>query len=211
MAAVALAVIGKNNEPLYIKTFLDEDDPSEEELFGLPTTKTQKSLRQQFILHSALDRFEKISGPYPGCAWREHHPGITGNDAMFVGLLCPVEDLRVYGRYCKCANVECYVQRKSCLYRIPSVVASCSHVNVGILLGYMTTTQVKFLLTVQDEATMSDQKTMDETLKQLFIKLHRQYVEYSLNPFSSMTGPIVSSRFDQQISERIAAYNRALS
>jgi Sedlin, N-terminal conserved region len=115
MAAVALAVIGKNNEPLYIKTFLRDDiddDPPEEELFGLPTTttttttsttttttttKTQRSLRQQFILHAALDRFEKISGPYPGCAWREQHPGIAGNDAMFVGLLCPVEDLRVYG------------------------------------------------------------------------------------------------------------------
>jgi Sedlin, N-terminal conserved region len=114
MAAVALAVIGKNNEPLYIKTFLRDDiddDPPEEELFGLPittttttttsttttTTKAQRSLRQQFILHAALDRFEKISGPYPGCAWREHHPGIAGNDAMFVGLLCPVEDLRVYG------------------------------------------------------------------------------------------------------------------
>lgn len=99
MSAVALAVIGKNNIPLYIKTFRDEaDEPSDEELFCLPT-KSRSSLRQQFLLHSALDRFEKLSGPYPGCAWREHYPENTsGNDAMFVGLLCPVEDLRVYGR-----------------------------------------------------------------------------------------------------------------
>jgi hypothetical protein len=116
MAAVALAVVGKNNEPLYIKTFLREessiDEPAEEELFSVssPSTTTgsggstttpspthQRSLRHQFILHAALDRFEKLSGPYPGCAWREQHPGVAGNDAMFVGLLCPVEDLRVYG------------------------------------------------------------------------------------------------------------------
>jgi hypothetical protein len=82
--------------------------------------------------------------------------------------------------------------------------------------GYMTTTQVKFLLTVRDEgSTMAlqggDQRSADESLKHLFIKLHRQYVEYSLNPFASMTGPICSTRFDQKVTEWIAAYNRAVS
>jgi len=110
MAAIALAVIGKNSEPLYIKEFYDDrsstDLLSEEELFGLPppaerktSTKSKSidcSLRQQFILHAALDRFEQLSGPPPGYAWRK--PGVTGTDAMFVGLLCPVEDLRVYGK-----------------------------------------------------------------------------------------------------------------
>jgi Sedlin, N-terminal conserved region len=81
----------------------------------------------------------------------------------------------------------------------------------------MTTTQVKFLLTVQDESTTlqgdrgGDQRTMDETLKHLFTKLHRQYVEYSLNPFAPLTGPICSTRFDRKITEWIAAYNRAVS
>jgi Sedlin, N-terminal conserved region len=82
----------------------------------------------------------------------------------------------------------------------------------------MTTTQVKFLLTVQDESTTlqgdrggGDQRTMDETLKHLFTKLHRQYVEYSLNPFAPLTGPICSTRFDRKITEWIVAYNRAVS
>lgn len=75
----------------------------------------------------------------------------------------------------------------------------------------MTTTQIKFLLTVQDDAALGDQRTIDETLKHLFIKIHRQYVEYSLNPFSSMTGPISSARFEQKISEWVEAYNRAVS
>lgn len=118
MSAVALAVIGKNNVPLYIKTFRNEtDEPSDEELFGLPK-KSQQSLRQQFILHSALDRFEKLSGPYPGCAWREHYPETTvGNDAMFAGLLCPVEDLRVYGMYLFmiCVNKHKCIRMDWCL------------------------------------------------------------------------------------------------
>jgi hypothetical protein len=106
MAAISLAIIGKNNEPLFIKEFFDESNRCstnflyEEELFGLPPPKDRPppacSLRQQFILHSALDRFEQLAGPSPGYAWRTTNA--SGTDAMFVGLLCPVDDLRVYGK-----------------------------------------------------------------------------------------------------------------
>jgi hypothetical protein len=122
MTAISLAIVGKSSEPLYIKQFFDEgssneaDLLSEEELFGLaaPTENNNEesslsnaslsnkhpdcSLRQQFILHAALDRFEQLDGPPPGYAWRV--PGVSGADAMFVGLLCPVEDMRVYGECC---------------------------------------------------------------------------------------------------------------
>ena len=97
-------------------------DIPEAELFGLTTTTTTTtttppsnssrasvtsgtdgfsskakgcSLRHQFILHAALDRFEELAGPPPGLGWRE--PGSSGTDAMWVGLLCPVEEMRVYG------------------------------------------------------------------------------------------------------------------
>ena len=53
------------------------------------------SLKQQFILHSALDRFVHLAGPPPGYNWRSQ--GVMGVDANFVGLLCPIEDFRVYG------------------------------------------------------------------------------------------------------------------
>jgi hypothetical protein len=107
MSAVSLAIIGKSNEPLYLKEFFrdasssgkSEEVISEEELFGLPPPSTPRhvdcSMRQQFLLHDALDRFEQLAGPHPGYAWRA--PGVSGTDAMWVGLLCPVEDLRVYG------------------------------------------------------------------------------------------------------------------
>lgn len=112
MTAVSLAIIGKNSEPLYLKEFFDENAPSasEEELFGLPPRENNTassdadktagcSLRQQFLLHAALDRFEQLAGPPPGCAWRTQ--GVSGTDAMWAGLLCPVEDMRIYGR-CQC-------------------------------------------------------------------------------------------------------------
>ena len=187
MSATALAIIGKNNVPLYLHEFHDnrrEKDAAitEEELFGLPSRRSDStpskeqqnnkcSLRQQFVLHAALDRFEQLAGPAPGCGWRT--PGVTGNEAMWVGLLCPAEgDLRVY--------------------------------------GYQTTTLIKFLLTVEDDAAIGDQRTVDETIKRLCIKLHRLYVEYTLNPFSPISGPIESSRFTKKVKDCVTAYNRAL-
>jgi Sedlin, N-terminal conserved region len=74
----------------------------------------------------------------------------------------------------------------------------------------MTTTQIRFLLTVEDDVAVGDQKTVDETIKRLFIKLHRVYVEYILNPFSPLIGPIRSDYFDQKIEECIRGYNRAI-
>lgn len=112
MALRSIAIVGKNDEPVYLKEFhyqnAIEDDIPEAELFGLAvstkgggrtdgfSTKAKVcSLKQQFTLHAALDRFEELSGPPPGFGWRE--TGASGNDAMWVGLLCPVEEARVYG------------------------------------------------------------------------------------------------------------------
>jgi len=191
MSAIALAIIGKSNTPLYIQEFRasnrDNKDHAvtEEELFGLPARTEQQqqaqqqqqqqsppkcSLRQQFVLHAALDRFEQLAGPHPGCGWRK--AGVTGTEAMWVGLLLPDQDMRVY--------------------------------------GYQTTTQIKFLLTVEDDAGIGDQRTVDETIKRLCIKLHRLYVEYTLNPFSPISGPIESARFTQKVNDCVTAYNRAL-
>jgi hypothetical protein len=68
------------------------------------------SIRQQFILHEALDRFEQIAGP-TGYGWRQQQVPTPNegrsnetldddrilNDPMFVGLLYPIENYRVYG------------------------------------------------------------------------------------------------------------------
>ena len=113
MAAISLAILGKDNVPVYMKEFADpdarsyEDDLSDHELFGLsssyPAANLSKSggstctSRHQFILHAALDRFEQLAGPPPGYGWRKTPTATIGNDGMFVGLLAPSGSLRVYG------------------------------------------------------------------------------------------------------------------
>ena len=93
----------------------------------------------------------------------------------------------------------------------------------------MTTTQIRFILVVEDEVgchslnqrtaavtntsfTTDDeqqQKRFDELIKLLFIQLHKIYVEYTLNPFSPLTGggPIQSPKFHNKIVQRIQSYN----
>lgn len=66
MAALSLAIIGKNNEPLYVKVFERtglNGNASEEALFGLPNLADEMetgdeethSPRHLFMIHAALD------------------------------------------------------------------------------------------------------------------------------------------------------------
>lgn len=144
MAALSLAIIGKNNEPLYMKEFRDEslqdDVVPEEELFGLPpaadgngssTGGWDCSIRHQFILHAALDRYEQLAGPAPGYGWRT--AGVSGTDAMFMGLLCPVEDMRVYGEQCRW---ELNADSHACMlvYRCDALIIPLSQLSRSLLL-----------------------------------------------------------------------------
>ncbi|GKZ01437.1 trafficking protein particle complex subunit 2-like protein [Mayamaea pseudoterrestris] len=173
MAAIALAILGKKNEPLYLREFQSNHHDSavtEEELFGLESaaddhqSEAEKcSVKQQFILHAALDRFDQIVSRGQ---WRKQ--GDAGTDAMFVGLLCPVEDMRVY--------------------------------------GYMTTTQIRILLSVQDNPDQP-QHAVDQSIQRLLAQIHKFYVEYTLNPFTELNSTIQSQKFDKNIQQTVNAFN----
>lgn len=202
MSAVSLAIIGKGNEPLYLREFGMEEHVDDAELFNLsggggvgnnateagdssdgnndnndnkPTTSEGTcSLRQEFVLHAALDRFEQLNGPPPGFAWRQQQQqqyqaavplNSHNTDPQFVGLLGPWEDLRLY--------------------------------------GWMTTTQIKFLVAIQDAE-------IDGDIVGLLRRLHQTYVEYRLNPLGSLNGPIISKRFDEKVRQTVESYNRSV-
>jgi trafficking protein particle complex subunit 2 len=185
MTLISLAIVGKHNEPLFLKEFRDDvtsTDIPEAELFGLTVQSgmgtdgfssraKECSLRQQFILHAALDRFDELVGR--DLSWRD--PGANGADAMWVGLLCPVEDMRVY--------------------------------------GYMTTTKLKLMAVVEDIVTSRpiQAKVMEEELKQLLIAIHELLVEYFLNPFNKIDDNKISSpRFNKGVLDSVSQYNRTV-
>lgn len=101
MTVVSVAIVGRSNEPLYVREFRDYE-PSCHDLFGIVNDSSEASLpttdcsaRHEFILKEGLERLEHID--VPGFFWRT--AGATGTDAHFVGCLFPIEDLRVYGMY----------------------------------------------------------------------------------------------------------------
>jgi hypothetical protein len=179
MATISLSIIGKNDEPLFIREFdenLSTDSIFEELLFGLPAPEERVSsssitcsTRHQFIMHAALDRFEQLAGPPPGFGWRK--PGAIGVDGMFVGLLYPVEDMRVY--------------------------------------GYVTTTRIKFVLVVEDDALPEMQSSIDNEIKALMSKIHELYIEDLLNPFKDIGSAIVSKRFEDRVQRFVTAFNQS--
>jgi trafficking protein particle complex subunit 2 len=214
MTLISLAIVGKNNQPIFLKEFRDQSstglptsltitDIPEAELFGLetatsaamgrvpPTNSTSNanaltssggtdgfssrardcSLRHQFLLHAALDRLEELSGPPPGWAWRE--PGAQGIDAMWVGLLTPVEGFRVY--------------------------------------GYMTSTNIKILGAMDDSLSLRplQAKIVEDELKKLFVHVHEFIVEYKMNPFHAVEDHTISSPFfDAKISDAVEKFNQ---
>jgi len=72
MKIVCVAVVGKANNPLYIKTF----DP------------TVEGLKFHYIVHTSLDIVEEKVLPANG--------GKKSTD-LYLGMLCPTEDYKVYG------------------------------------------------------------------------------------------------------------------
>jgi len=77
MKIVCTAVVGKANNPLYIRSF----DPLIE------------TLKFHYIVHTSLDVVEEkdsmLSSPQPGKT--------KPSGDMYLGLLCPTEDYKVYG------------------------------------------------------------------------------------------------------------------
>ena len=69
--------------------------------------------------------------------------------------------------------------------------------------GWMTTTQIKFLVAIQDAE-------IDGDIVGLLRRLHQTYVEYRLNPLGQLTGPIQSKRFDEKVRQTIESYNRSV-
>ena len=99
MSVVSLAIINRENEPLYVREFGESESALQTDIFGLGPADSASSfagecsIRQQFILQEGLERLVHVDGP--GFFWRA--AGATGNDAKFVGLLFPSEEFRVYG------------------------------------------------------------------------------------------------------------------
>lgn len=281
MSLVSIALVGKDNEPLYLRDFSssqdqdnnnDGDEKADDatdanDPFGFFTTKIFKesssplcfqecALRHQFILHASLDRFEEITSPsFPSSNNRNNNnnnesnkgvgnssannnrgwrtPGSSGNDAMWVGLLCPVDDFKVYG-YLTTTSIkilavmeddESYFSQKFNQGGTAGVGSSSQHLqqmqtNMQIS-QQIRESELKVLFVSFSTDIILSFSTFYRYFPHLFCfkffytitqaKVHSLYVEYTLNPFTKIKAPIVSSRFDHGLQNLVHAFNNKKS
>mmetsp|Transcript_18950 Transcript_18950/g.44884 ORF Transcript_18950/g.44884 Transcript_18950/m.44884 type:complete len:228 (-) Transcript_18950:8-691(-) len=193
MSLFSVAVLSKDNRPLYLKEFNGSSGSasvegssrsgdtltSSDDLFDLAreastlsvsSTSTSSaggarsagplnagigqscSIDQQFILHAALGRLEQLTEPKgQGAAWRFGRPNQLGHEAMWVGLVGHVDDVRLY--------------------------------------AYVTTTKVKIIVACEDTSLpgQAEQgRAHDVALKNLMIKIHSLYCDHIANPFTDI-------------------------
>jgi hypothetical protein len=87
MTILAVAVLGKENNPLYIHAVGPKESP-------LPH---EEQMRYHLIVHTALDYIEERMA-----AQRQAAAGGGAKMDMYLGMLYPIEQLRVYGQLTSC-------------------------------------------------------------------------------------------------------------
>jgi hypothetical protein len=101
MGALSLAILDQYSRPLFLQEFGEvSPSPSDEEMIGLDVPASESlecSTRLQFIMHAALDRLDQLMDQSAESRWGVQ-PGGAESDGKFIGLLVPVEEMRVYGK-----------------------------------------------------------------------------------------------------------------
>ena len=150
------------------------------------------SLTQQLVLHASLDRFEEKmaarsnnGGP---ARWRS--PGAMGTNAMWMGMLCEVEErLSLYG-YITNTGIKFIL-----LLEIIHMNEDGSRCHDGSPSSLYAS------------STVSSLPSREAELKNMFAQLHDLYVRYTMNPFTKLRGPITSGVFDKGIGEIASSFN----
>ena len=187
MAAIGLAVIGKNNEPLYVQEFLSEHETEEDEavLFGLKPLSTNSIETQTvsgkcwFALHAALDRLEQLTKTLDNK--KKTIQGGGGKNNNFVGLLLPLDATRVYG----------YLTN--------------SHIKIVVLVEDEGPNEA--------EATEFYTRQLLEEIHELYVReimnpFYNNHVTTTTSKGGSKTSNRLSPKFDERVRKVIADFNK---
>ncbi|XP_033701962.1 trafficking protein particle complex subunit 2-like protein isoform X1 [Tursiops truncatus] len=174
--AVCVAVIAKENYPLYIRS-----------------VPTENELKFHYMVHTSLDVVdEKISAM---------GKALVDQRELYLGLLYPTEDYKVYPHTWQwlrvwgfpavaglCTVMPCLGLSQS--PRIKSVFPNqlCSY-------GYVTNSKVKFVMVVDSSNTA----LRDNEIRSMFRKLHNSYTDVMCNPFYNPGDRIQSRAFDGMV------------
>ena len=261
MSLFSVAVLSKDNRPLYLKEFNGSSGSasvegssrsgdtltSSDDLFDLAreastlsvsSTSTNSaggarsagplnagigqscSIDQQFILHAALGRLEQLTEPKgQGAAWRFGRPNQLGHEAMWVGLVGHVDDVRLYA-YVTTTKVKIIVacedtslpgqaeQGRAHDVALKNLMVSKSHVLSPQEKRYISNVCV-FRHVDSSTGPIFSYGRSAFLLNPQQIKIHSLYCDHIANPFTDINeNTIRSTRFDNAITANVNAFNR---
>lgn len=187
----------------------DDDDDDPFGFFGSSSTSSQvdidttskgvvtapmSSLTQQLVLHASLDRFEEkmASRPKNGGPARWRSPGAMGANAMWMGMLCEVEErLSLYG----------YITNTGIKFIL---LLEIIHMNEDGTRCHQDGSASSLYASSSSVSSLPSRET---ELKNMFAQVHDLYVRYNMNPFTKLRGPIKSHVFDKGIGEIARSFN----
>lgn len=185
----------------------DDDDHDDDDPFGFfgsnnsnlqsnssnSNDSNSMSLTQQLVLHASLDRFEEMaSRSNRGGAVRWRTPGSNSANAMWMGLLCRVEERwNVYGYLTNTGIKFMILVENIYLNRDGSRFGQGDHHAPPMMSSSLP----------------NSGGSREADLKNMFAQLHELYVRYTLNPFSQLRSPIQSRVFDKGIVRMAESFN----
>ncbi|KAL9258218.1 Trafficking protein particle complex subunit 2-like protein [Drosera capensis] len=200
---VCVAVVGHQNNPLYIQSFTESHD----------------ALKLHHIVHCSLDVVDE----------RVNNPKKSGPllNETFLGLLYPTENYKVYG-YLTNTKVKfilvttdldvrdadvrsffkkfhaAYVDAVSNPFHVPGKKITsrtfAERVSAIVKYGYLTNTKVKFILVT------TDLDVRDADVRSFFKKFHAAYVDAVSNPFHVPGKKITSRTFAERVSAIVKSF-----
>ena len=237
MSLIGIAIIGKRNEPLYLcdctklpnddnsiendpaiatKAVAEQQTTNTEDPFGFlqPSSTAQgKSLEmeQQFILHAALDRLEeqvgasKPDGTMP--LRKAVRSGVGGGTATSTSTPTPAT---TPNKKSTRQPLGPPAGQWLGLLTVPDEASA--------VYGYVTATNVKFLVLLQQQsnagATSTSSSQMKKILQQqtkavhkLCTMLHGHYITYLMNPFSKIDNLVSSASLDRNIRRAVLDFD----
>lgn len=179
MSLVSLAIVGKDNTPLYLRDFTPtscmtgtatknnnslNDGQRNLSYFWMQDDQHQSdgsviflnhsmSLENEFIMFAALDLFEDAASS-------------AEIKSMWIGYIGSMNDYKIY--------------------------------------GYLTATKIKIMVSITQEN--EEEFRREAGLKSLFSDVHNMFIQYTLNPLNSLLTEIKSSRFDRALTDIVNEY-----
>jgi len=165
-----IAIIGKNNEPLYLRD-CSENEPNQhsssddvnaakegdQDPFGfsqsLSEPRSSMPLQLQLVAYAALDSLDEVL--------------VTGQTKQQPVI-------------------------KKSISSLPNWVGLLLELDEQAVYGYVSATNIKYLALTKGK---SEVKVMHAFLKEI----HQHFISYIMNPFANTRGPITSTLFDEQV------------